>query len=167
MTAMDLERYDGQCVRITDLNGDVFDGICFYNNSAYNEHEFGCCEDSLQIVNFNFYRSDIKEIESLEDHSGPYGKFLDPFGKLEEMNVEDGIDSIQDVLFCEEHEHILRMLRCLDHYFDPQNHRDFSCRKETCDALLELENFTDDETVKKETNRLLAKWGQACAKDNE
>ena len=35
------------------------------------------------------------------------------------MIVEDGIDSIKDVLFDGEKEHILRLLNCLDKYLDP------------------------------------------------
>ncbi|MBQ8957907.1 MAG: hypothetical protein IJ057_05330 [Bacteroidales bacterium] len=156
-----LKSFDNQCVRITDSDGCFFDGICSYNNADYNEHEFGRREGSLQIVNFLFYESDIKSIESLEEHTGPYGKFLDPFGKLEEMNVEDGLDSILDVLYCEENEHVLRMLRCLDYHFDPKNNCEFPCRWEAYGALMELEDSVDDEAVREETNRLLNKWRPA------
>lgn len=155
---MRLKQFDGQCVSITDANGDVFDGYCSYNSDEYNEHEFGRREEGLEIVNFLFYRSDIKTIESLEVHKGPYGKFLDPFGTLEEKNVQDGFDSILNVLFCGNTDHVLRMLRCLDYYYDPENNRDFPCRYETYGALMELEDSTNDETVKAETNRILDRW---------
>ena len=82
---MNLHDYDDRCVRIIDNNSDIFDGICSYNNAEYDEHEFGRNEESLQICNFLFYKSDIKEIQSLENNDGPYGKFLAPYGKLEEM----------------------------------------------------------------------------------
>ena len=156
-----LKSFDNQCVRITDSDGCVFDGICNYNDAEYNEHEFGRREECLEMVNFLFYKSDIKAIESLEGHSGPYGRFLDPFGKLEEMNVEDGLDSILDVLYCEEDEHIMRMLRCLDYYFDTQNNREFPCRWETYGALMELADSTTNEAIKDETNRLMDKWRPA------
>ena len=37
-----------------------------------NEHIFGRAEDALVIADFLFFRSDIREIISLEDNSGPY-----------------------------------------------------------------------------------------------
>ena len=155
---MRLKQYDGQCVRIDCVDGNVYDGICSYNDKEYNEQEYGRPEECLVMVNFLFFKSDIIAIESLENHSGPYGKFLDPFGKLEEMNVQDGLNSILDFLDCEDPEHILRMLRCLDYYFDPKNHSEFTCRDEVYNALLKLEDVTDDESIKAETRRVLDKW---------
>ena len=155
---MRLKQYDGQCVRIDCVDGNVYDGICSYNNKEYNEQEYGRSEECLVMVNFLFFNSDIIAIESLENHTGPYGKFHDPFGKLEEMNVQDGLNSILDFLDCEDPEHILRMLRCLDYYFDPQNHCEFPCRDEAYIALMKLEDVTDDETIKAETRRVLDKW---------
>ena len=155
---MRLKQYDGQCVRIDCVDGNVYDGICSYNNKEYNEQEYGRPEECLVMVNFLFFKSDIIAIESLENHTGPYGKFLDPFGKLEEMNVQDGLNSILDFLDCEDPEHILRMLRCLDYYFDPKNHCEFLCRDEAYNALMKLEDVTDDETIKAETRRVLDKW---------
>lgn len=163
---MNLKRFDGQCVRIIDLDDIAFDGFCSYYHSEYNEHEFGRAEDSLEIVNFVFFKSDIKAIKSLEGHTGPYGRFLDPFGKLEEMNVQNGSDSILDVLSCEENEHVLRMLRCLDYYSDPKNHCEFPCQWEVYEALVELEDSMTDETVKAETNRLLDKWRPMQSEDD-
>jgi hypothetical protein len=155
---MNLKRFDGQCVRIIDLDGIAFDGYCSYYHSEYNEHEFGRAEESLEIVNFVFFKSDIKAIKSLEGHTGPYGKFSAPFGTLEELNVQDGLNSILDVLDCEESEHVIRMLRCLDYYFDPKNRCEFPCRSEVYTALMKLADTTDDESVKAEMNRLLDKW---------
>ena len=155
---MRLKQYDGQCVRIDCVDGNVYDGICSYNDKEYNEQEYGRPEECLVMVNFLFFNSDIIAIESLENHTGPYGKFLDPFGKLEEMNVQDGLNSILDFLDCEDPEHILRMLRCLDYYFDPQNHCEFPCRDEVYNVLIKLEDVTDDETIKAETRRVLDKW---------
>ena len=155
---MKLKQYDGQCVRIDCVDGIVYDGICSYNNKEYNEQEYGRPEECLVMVNFLFFKSDIIAIESLENHTGPYGKFLDPFGKLEEMNVQDGLNSILDFLDCEDPEHVLRMIRCLDYYFDPKNHCEFLCRDEAYNALMKLEDVTDDETIKAETRRVLDKW---------
>ena len=85
---MDLKQYDGKCVRIIDAEGNVFDGICRYDYAEYNEAEWGRNEDCLRIEGFSFFQGDIQSVESLEEHEGPYGRFLDPYGKLEEMTVE-------------------------------------------------------------------------------
>ena len=156
---MKLKKYDGRCVRVIDSNGDAFDGICSYNDEEYDEHEFGRSEESLQIENFLFFESDIKEIQSLEEHKGPYGRFLDPYGKLEELTVEDGIDSIRDMLFSEEKDHVLRLLNCLDKYLDPYYGYTFSCYDETIAALEELREKNKDEKILEEVERLLRMWG--------
>ncbi len=155
---MNLKQFDGLCVRIIDIHGDIIDGICSYNNADYDEHEFGRYEESLEIVSYLFYRSDIQSVESLENHTGPYGKFLDPYGKLEEMAARDGIDSITDFLFCDDNEHVMRMLNCLDRYLDPYFGYDFPCRAETLDALEELCRTSDDNDIIDEAQRLIELW---------
>ena len=111
---MDLTRYDGLCVRVTDVDGNVFDGNCCHNSADYDFHEFGRDEESLQIESFLFYRSDIALIQVLEDRGGPYGKFLDRWGTLERMTVEEGIDMVEYALDSEDGEHVLRLLNCLE-----------------------------------------------------
>ena len=150
---MDLREFDGQCVRIIDNHGDAFDGICSHNNEEYNEHEFGRAEECLQIENFLFYRGDIQTVKSLENHNGLYGKFLDPYGKLEEMTVKDGIDSIQDVLSSEEPEHVHRLLRCLDKHLG-----DLPGRAEVIDALRELADNAEDVGIQDAALRLVRRW---------
>ena len=110
---MDLSQYDDKCVRIIDDDGEIYDGICMFNSAEYCEAEFGRAEDALQITCFLFYKSHIREVISLEDHTGPYGRFLDPFGHLEEVAAEDQ-DLIDEILECEEPEHVARMKRCLE-----------------------------------------------------
>ncbi len=158
--AVDLKEFDEKCVRITDRWGDVFEGICSYNSDEYDEHEFGRAEESLQILNFLFYKSDINKIESLEDHTGPFGRFLDPFGKLEELTVEDGIDSINDVLFDEDEEHVLRLLRCLGEYLDPSRGHELPDREEVLRSLGKLSQKADDDGIRSEAKRLADLWGQ-------
>ena len=158
---LDLKRFDGKCVRITDTMGNVFEGVCSHNGEEYDEHEFGRAEEALQLPFFLFFDSDIASVESLEDHTGPWGKFSGPWGTLEEMSAEDGIDGICEILFCEEAEHVLRMLRCLDHFFDPASGRAFPARWETVGALTELLDATEDEAIRRETERLIEKWGRA------
>ena len=155
---LDLSDFDGLCVRITNVDGEIYDGICTFCNSEFCEHEYGCAEDCLDIMNFIFYKSDIQKIESLEAHAGPYGKFLDPYGRLEEKIVEDGIDSIEDALACEENVHIMRILRCLDVYLDPNGDHEFTCREETLEALRELMDTTEDAGVREAAETLISKY---------
>ncbi|MBR3341179.1 MAG: hypothetical protein IKG30_06125 [Clostridiales bacterium] len=152
----DIKHFDGKCVRIVDSNGDAFDGICCFNSDEYNECEYGRSEESLQIGNFQFYISDIREVISLEDHDGPYGRFLDPFGKLEEMTVEDGIDSIRDILFSEENEHVIRLLNCLENHLDPGNGPVLQCRDEVLEALKELLAYNCDKEVQEKIKNLMS-----------
>ena len=154
-----LKQYDGQCVRITDRYGGVFDGICRYNDAEYDRGEWGRNEEGLQIESFLFFRSDIRSVESLEEHDGPYGRFLDPFGKLEELTVEDGIGAIRDVLFSEEKEHVLRLLNCLERYLDPEFGKDLPCADEIPDALRELVRYDPDPAVRERAEGLLERWG--------
>lgn len=156
---MKLQEYDGKCVRIVDSDGAVFEGICGYYNKAYNKHEYGRNEESLKIVNFQFYRKDIRDIESLEEHQGPFGRFSSAYGLIEEMNVRDGIDSIEEVLFSEEEEHIYRMLSCLEKYLDPCHEDEFSCRSEVLKSLRELLMMNVNEDIRKKAGQLLEKWG--------
>ena len=111
---MDLKKYDGKPVRITEKSGDVFEGICAYRDKEYCEHEFGRGQECLEIVNFLFFPGDIRLIEDLGERRTAYGHFSSPYGKLEVINVLDGIDSITEQLYCEEEEHIWRMLLCLE-----------------------------------------------------
>lgn len=151
----DLKKYDGLCVRIIDSNGDAFDGICCHNSEEYDEHEYGRCEVSLQIENFLFYERDIKEIQSLEENSGPYGRFLDPYGKLEIMTVEDGIDSIEDVLFSEEDEHVIRLLNCLEEYLDPDSGLTVSDQEAIIEALNKLLEGNSNTAIQEKAWKIL------------
>ena len=110
---MELRQLDGRCVRLTDRDGTVFEGVCQYDNAEYCEHAFGRAEDGLELENFLFFRSDLRSAVSLEGRSGPYGRFSAPYGVLEELNLRDGIDGVRAELESEEPEHVRRMLRCL------------------------------------------------------
>ena len=96
-------------------------------------------------------------MESLEDHTGPWGKFSGPWGTLEEMSAEDGIDGICEILFCEEAEHVLRMLNCLEKYLDQNSSYDLPCRDEVLGALDELLKYNKDEGIQEKAKQLLKK----------
>ena len=82
-----MRQFDGQCVRVVDDDGHVFDGICVYRDKEYCEIEYGKKEDCLEIESFIFFPSYIVSVESLEGNSGPYGRFLDSYGDLEMLTV--------------------------------------------------------------------------------
>lgn len=133
---LNLVNYDGKRVRITDSQCETFEGIAEYYNKDYCEHEYGRREPCLQIANFTFFRSDVKVIETLR------GQYAAPFGRIEELNFRDGIDSIEDELFCEEDESVYRMLCCIDAHVVSQ--------KETCPGLSELlKRLTETELTEK------------------
>ena len=150
-----LKRYDGKCLRITDNYGGVYEGYCYYNSKDYNFHEYGRDEDGLQMLNYLFFKSDIKKIESLEKHKGPYGKFSECYGQLEREIVEDGISSIEDILESEEDEHIYRLLICLNRYY---NDNKLDCYKKVKNLLRDLLEYTSNDIIKEEINLILETW---------
>ena len=139
---MNLKKYDDKLVRITDKFNDVFEGICMYNDKDYTEHEFGKNEESLQLPSMLFYKSIIKKVEELD-------KFSSPYGKLEELVVEDGIDMIEEVCYCEEDEHIYRLLLCLETHLN-----DIDYSNELIKLLEMLLKYNENEKVKKEAKKL-------------
>lgn len=153
---MRLREYDDRCVQVTDRNGEVFEGVCAYNGRDYNEHEFGRREDGLQISYLLLFRSDIREIRSLEEHSGPYGRFTRRYGRLEEMAAEAGPDIIEEVLFSGKEAHILRLLACLGDRLKPDAGCALPCRGEVLGQLALLDASDETEAVRAGASRLLA-----------
>lgn len=154
---MKLSQFDGKCVRLTDDLGNVFEGICCYNGKEYNEHEFGRAEDGVQIGFMLIYRSQIKKIESLEKHHGPYGHFSAPYGALEEIAVEDGLDMIDEVFLSEEEIHTLRLMTCIEQYLDDGRDSELPERQALSALLQKLPCFYKDEEVRRQAKRLTDK----------
>ena len=103
---MNLIKYDNRLIRITDICNNQYEGICSYNNEEYNECEYGVNEESLDIICIKFYKSDIKNVEIINEYSKEYGK-------LEELIVDSGNDLIDEVFESDEDEHIYRLLKYL------------------------------------------------------
>ena len=155
MPAAELKKFDGSYVSIRDVDGNVFEGCCTYNSREYNEHEFGIARPALQIANFLFTTSDIEKIESLEDHSGPYGKFTTAYGLIEDLNFEDGPDCIDEELFSDDEELVWRMLLCLDAHLDPSGAFDHEDSDEIVEMVKELEKYAPSERCRKAAQELL------------
>ena len=146
---MKLSKFDGLRVRVTTVWGDVIDGICQHNSAEYNEHEFGPHEEGLQFPSLLLYKRDIKKVRLLKDG------FPTPFGKLEELAVEDGADIIEEVFLCEEDEHILRLLRCLEQQLDPAKQPQLPEREEILDLIRQLHKYTHNPEIMEKADRLL------------
>ena len=142
---MKLSKFDGKRVRILTVWGDELDGICQHNSADYNFHEFGKDEEGLQLSCLLLYKSDIKRIKELKKG------FPTPFGKLEEMTVEDDVDIIDEVLFCEEDESVLRLLACMESRLGSG----LPCAPEALVLVQKLCDETQSEPVRAAALRLL------------
>ena len=65
---MDLSKYDGKHVRVTDRWGATFTGMAEYGNHDFLECEFGGEEDGIFIEDSLIYKSQIVSIEEIEVH---------------------------------------------------------------------------------------------------
>ena len=65
---MDLAKYDGKHVRITDKWGETFAGMAEYGNGSFLECEYGGEEDGIFIEDCLIYNSQIVSIEEIEVH---------------------------------------------------------------------------------------------------
>ena len=65
---MDLSKYDGKHVRITDKWGETYTGMAEYGNHDFLECEYGGEEDSIFIEDSLIYNSQIVSIEEIEVH---------------------------------------------------------------------------------------------------
>ena len=65
---MDLAKYDGKHVRITDKWGETFAGMAEYGNYNFLECEYGGEEDGIFIEDCLIYNSQIVSIEEIEVH---------------------------------------------------------------------------------------------------
>ena len=143
---MKLKNYDDKLVRITAIDGNVYEGISYHNSKDYDFHEFGVNEESLQIVCFIFYKSDIKKVEVIDE-------FSDKYGLLEKEIFESGIDFIEEVFESEEDEHKYRLLLYIEDNLDNFN----IDKTEMIKQLNTLIKYNNNENVKTEANKLLKK----------
>ena len=114
---MDLIDFDGKCVRITTAAGEVYEGIVTYCSEDYVFHEFGCSQEALLLTPILFYRDDISDITSLEDVNGPFGHYSEKYGLLEKKCLDWGTDMIEEVFESDDDDQKLRMLACMNDYF--------------------------------------------------
>ena len=116
---MNLNLFDGKCVRILTASGEEYEGTVSYCGREYVFHEYGRDQDALLLTPILFYQEDIARIESLEDVAGPYGHFSAKYGLLEKKCLDWGTDLIEEVFDSEDDAQILRMLACMKDHLQP------------------------------------------------
>ena len=148
---MKLSKFDLKCVRVTDIFGSVYEGYCVYNNKDYNESEYGKREESLQILNFIFYKSIIKSVESLESVNTPYGHFSNKYGNLEKEIVEEGKIFVEDIVDYEDDIHVYRVLLYIEDHLDKIN----DYKDDFINMLKSLQKYNKNKDVLNEVDKLL------------
>ena len=101
-----LEKFDNKLVRLVEIDNEVFEGYAVYFDKECSEVMYGGKEECIKIETFLFYKSIIKEIKEIKEFSAPYGT-------LERLTVEDGLDMIDEALSSEDDCHIARLLTCI------------------------------------------------------
>ena len=64
---MELSQYEDKCVHILTIDDVIFEGNCAWDSSEYCWHEYGREEEALRIDQWIFYKSDIKEVQVIEE----------------------------------------------------------------------------------------------------
>ena len=114
---MDLEKFDGKCVRIITVWGEEYEGVAIYDDEEYSLHEYGHEQEALRLIPIIFYRDNISSVISLEDVNGPFGHYSEKYGLLEKKCIEWGTGLIEEVFDSEDDIGILRMLACMKDHF--------------------------------------------------
>ena len=65
---MDLSKFDGKYVRVTDIFGETFTGIAEHGSAEFLMHEYGREEDGIFIEDVLLYESQVASIEETEMH---------------------------------------------------------------------------------------------------
>ena len=143
---MRLSAFNDQCVRVTLKTGEVFEGACQHNSAEYNEIEYGRREESLDIANWLFYRSEIRQVEPVGDEDA----FLRSFGAIEEETIRDGLEFAEDALFSDEPRNVLRLLNCLE-----QRLPSMSDRAPWIALLQRLIGYTGDDAVRRKAAQIV------------
>lgn len=158
---MDLRDFDNKCVRITDVSGDVYEGIASYFDREYVFHEYGCDQEALCLTPIMFYKNDISSVINLEDTNGPFGHYSEKYGLLERTCLDGGTDLIGEIFDLDDDDSILRMLLCINDSF--QSLTDRAVPEPI--YLGELENMLDtlvkynkDDRVVNEAKNLLERF---------
>ncbi len=142
-----LKKYDNKKVRIQCIDGNTYEGLSEYNSKDYDYHEFGRDEESLQLMVYLFFKSDIKKIEIIDEYS-------DKYGLLEKEIVEDEI-FIEEVFESECNEDIYRLLLCIKDKFNELKDKD-----EVIKQLNYLLKYNKDKEIHELVKEILHDYGK-------
>ena len=140
---MNLKKYDNKKVRFIDAENNIIEGICEYYTKEMTETIYGINSECLKITCFLFRKNEIKDITIINEFSTPYGR-------LEEMAVEDGIDLVDEILYSEEDEHVYRLLLCLEDKLDSINYQ-----KELIKELIPFAKYNENKKIAKELKKIM------------
>ena len=77
-------------------------------------------------------------------------EFTNPYSRLEEMAVEDGMDLVDEILYSEEDEHVYRLLLCLEDKLGSINYQ-----KELYTKLISFARYNDNKKIAKEIEKII------------
>ena len=92
-----------------------------------------------------FYRDQIKDIEIID-------KYTSSYGKLEIETINDGMDLIDEILYSEEDESILRLLTCIE-----DNLSKLDYKEELFKLLEHLSNYYNNKEIANKIKSILNK----------
>ena len=114
----------------------------------------------IRIIDSNGDAFDGIACYNCDEYNGPYGHFPGPYSKLEELTVEDGIESIRDMLFSDDDEQVIRLLRCLADYIDNGHGCKVPGNNEIAEALEELLKTNSGSKIREEAEMILNRKGE-------
>ena len=87
---MKLSKYDNKLVRLKSGNK-IYEGYAVYDSIEFNECEYGRVEESISLLCFKYYKSDIEKIELID-------KYTEDYSDLEKELIESDYDLIEEAV---------------------------------------------------------------------
>ena len=140
---MNLKKYDNKKVRFKDSENNIIEGISEYYTKEMAEAIYGIDSECLKITCFLFRKSEINNITIIDEFNNPYSR-------LEEMAVEDGMDLVDEILYSEEDEHVYRLLLCIEDKLDSINYQ-----KELYPKLISFAKYNENKKIAKELEKII------------
>ena len=103
---MNLKKYDNKRVRFIDYENNIIEGISEYYTKEMADAIYGIDSECLKITCFLFRKEEINNITIIDE-------FTNPYSRLEEIAVEDGMDLVDEILYSDK---VRINLYYLNHY---------------------------------------------------
>lgn len=140
---MNLKKYDNKRVRFIDYENNIIEGISEYYTKEMADAIYGIDSECLKITCFLFRKEEINNITIIDE-------FTNPYSRLEEMAVEDGMDLVDELLYSEEDEHVYRLLLCIEDKLDSINYQ-----KELYTKLISFARYNENKKIAKELEKII------------